>query len=221
MKNSSKSPSFPFLIHRNDAEIENEIGQMRERRADTAKRLTELYSDLCAWRGNPISLVGFFDYLFEDEHERQLLEMYRQANKIPQQVKSEKIKEVFHVPDYSSILQRSIFYHGYNGAILKFYTANGIKAAPITEKEKEAIIQKHSYFVFNEQELLKFKAAKLICEALNIVNFDINEGLTTNKTAISQIRQAVPDIAKYITANPDLTGSNKRFFSVNFAAFSQ
>ncbi len=139
MKDSKKGITFPYLIHRNDAEIENEISQKREQNAQMCKRLTELYNEICKWCGREMSLISFFDYLLEGEHEMELLETYRQVNNLPKQVKAEKISEVFRVPDYSGILQRSINLQKSSG-IEAFYSDNGIRSPQISEKEKNAIV---------------------------------------------------------------------------------
>ncbi len=220
MKDSKKGITFPYLIHRNDAEIENEISQKREQNAQVCKHLTELYNEICKWCGREMSLTSFFDYLLEGEHEMELLETYRQVNNLPKQVKAEKISEVFRVPDYSGILQRSINLQKSSG-IEAFYSDNGIRSPQISEKEKNAIVQKHSFFVYDKESLLIFTATKHICTALNILNLDLHDTLSQNKTGVGQIKQALPDIAKFIVANPVLDGSNKREFSVNFAAFSK
>lgn len=223
-----KKPSkYPHLIYRNDEAIEDEISTSRAAHETQYQRLKALFEKFEAWTGERATVQTFADFIRSTNPETVLLEIYRQRNSIPNAVKIERIADVYDVPDYSEILNSArSFARMPESDFLAFFDANkrALKRPEFPENEKELIVLRHSVFVQDEHGFDLFTAANYLCKALNLINFNLNEQITTNKINLSHIKTGLPSIAQFLKMEqPDTPDGydKKQRFAVNFPAFKK
>lgn len=165
---------LPFMIHRDEKAIESEISNLRAGYEGIAANIVELTNALEKWLGKRMGHNWSVWFAWADEHENDLLEQYRTANNIPVSVRTEKIAEVYKVPDYSHILPiaRGLSKHD-KEYLLEMLNGESVVAPEVTKSEKEAIVEKHTTYIITEGTLTLYLAICSLCDYANTVNLKV------------------------------------------------
>lgn len=223
MINFKDTVKFPFLVHRFEQKIENEIANLRSERSEIAIRLKRLAEALTVWYGQPYKGPETIHFVMIGD-EMELLVVWGNQNDISPKIKIEKYLEMFDIPDFSGILEDANFLAEKGEDVLLPFVdekSGEIIELETTKAEKDAIVEKHSVYIHNQRDYDMYVGLSLLCEAANVLNLKWND-LKGNRIEKVDLVNILPiELKKYILREQPEEDSLRRRLALNFDWFRE
>ena len=223
MQHPKATVKLPFLIYRNEKEIEAEISEIRSKREENAQALREFIMMFCQWDGER-KLGGITDYVlsmaFSGTFEEILIETWLVERSIStQHLNLTTARELYSIPDYSHLLKAAERLRCIDN-IKQYYDASGTAIDPpeVTKEEKQNIIDSHSFYIRTEAKYRIYSTLLLLCEYANAINFELSNCSSISKGNLVTV---VPlEYKRFIDAKKE-GNSLKQYFFPKYTAFAE
>lgn len=218
MQTPATTVQFPFLIHRDETAIESEKKRINKKHTETEAQLQRLKKALTDWMQKEVDVLEF---VTSGNFENTLLKNFGQLNGIPAYVKLDKYNELYHVPNYSKIIEDATALAALKTEMLALYVGqapNDFIAPEISESEETQIVERHSVYVRTEEEYKRYSALESLCHFINYVNVDLDPngiGTTMSPYKIKEFTAGL--FQEHIIPTPQ--NSEKPVWCVNFGKF--
>ncbi len=202
-----------ILIKRYDSHIDRDVSRLRNERKENANLWNEFKTAFTTYEGTAFSYLSFKTFLNHDDPKAFLIDRYVKNQKlggIP--VKPDKLEEILDIPDYQHLLVYKEKVKDWVESTMDEYYDKKKKSfvpPPVTNAEKERIIEKHSIYANNEEEVNYVRDLKGFCNTINYLQ---------RRGGISQFPsflQTIKPISRKLIKFP--IGENHKYgFKVNY-----
>lgn len=171
MNKTTENIVFPYLIYRNENQVNWDMSNLERKRADTAKDANQFRDDFIVLIGK-FTLDSFIAFLEMDAVTAQkwlLAPQMKRAEKIG--IREDKrldfIIENFDLPKHDHLLLQHRYFSKHIEEIRAMFdeATTTFKPIVISKAEREAIEKKHSKYVYNQREYGRYIAYKKLYEA--------------------------------------------------------
>lgn len=200
MKNTKNEVKFPVLVYRDEIGIEAEISSIRQKREHIAEVIRRSLKDLAFSMEKDTIEVNHFKHdlsIFRKngakEYEADLLWGFTVDKDIHPDIKIEKIRELFNVPDFSQRIKDLDFLSKLDPEYFEsFFDGETIAAPILTKSEKQDIVEKYSVYINTEPTYRIYLAISSLCDFANILNLETYKSRSDNKISKAGLLQVLP-----------------------------
>lgn len=200
MKNTKSKVTFPVLVYRDEIGIEAEISSIRQKREHIAEVIRRSLKDLAFSLGKDTVEINVFKNdlsIFRKdgakEYEADLLWGFTVDKDIHPDIKIEKIRELFNVPDFSHRIKDLDYLSKLEPEYFEsFFDGETIAAPILTKSEKQDIVEKHSVYINTEPTYRLYLAISSLCDFANILNLETYKSHSDNRITKGNLIQVLP-----------------------------